>query len=141
MDYAGTTGSVGAWAAAFEEQRRREEAAAAQLLRDAAARAEAALAARGIATHSPTTGGGGTHGALTAANNNNSNTSGASNTGVAAGVANTSAQGGAPQRVHVQGHLLAGRGGASGVAESVVDFARRHAADLVVVGSRGLGAW
>ena len=40
----------------------------------------------------------------------------------------------------IETHLLPGKGGASGVAESLVEFSRRHSVDLVVVGSRGLGA-
>ena len=40
--------------------------------------------------------------------------------------------------LRVKTHLLPGAGGASGVAESLVAFAKM--ADLLVVGSRGMGA-
>lgn len=42
--------------------------------------------------------------------------------------------------LNVRRHVLPAAGGASGVAESVVAFAKEHGADLVVVGSRGMGA-
>ncbi|PSC72425.1 universal stress [Micractinium conductrix] len=44
------------------------------------------------------------------------------------------------EELNIHRHVLPAGGGASGVAESVVAFAKEHSADLVVVGSRGMGA-
>ncbi|KAL4434290.1 hypothetical protein ABPG75_000731 [Micractinium tetrahymenae] len=44
------------------------------------------------------------------------------------------------EEMSIHRHVLPAAGGASGVAESVVAFAKEHGADLVAVGSRGMGA-
>ncbi|KAL4424950.1 hypothetical protein ABPG77_009679 [Micractinium sp. CCAP 211/92] len=44
------------------------------------------------------------------------------------------------EELSIHRHVLPAAGGASGVAESVVAFAKEHGADLVAVGSRGMGA-
>lgn len=41
----------------------------------------------------------------------------------------------------VHGHVLPAEGGASGVAESIVDFANRKQPTLVILGSRGMGSF
>lgn len=44
------------------------------------------------------------------------------------------------EEIDIHRHVLPAAGGASGVAESIVALAKREKADLVVVGSRGMGS-
>ncbi|KAI7840515.1 hypothetical protein COHA_005814 [Chlorella ohadii] len=44
------------------------------------------------------------------------------------------------EELDIHRHVLPAAGGASGVAESVVEWSKQHSIDIVVVGSRGMGA-
>ncbi|PRW59077.1 universal stress family isoform B [Chlorella sorokiniana] len=44
------------------------------------------------------------------------------------------------EELDIHRHVLPAAGGASGVAESVVEWSKQHGVDVVVVGSRGMGA-